>query len=111
VIDCFSARGFPLEEASEHFFLSIKVSFLVLWFSTFCFFVGIFRSISIYCLLQYIRVETCTIDIFKAQRYVIQWVKLWWGRLHTRNIDGFTELSRNQCFTLLETYVTPFGTL
>jgi hypothetical protein len=25
VIECFSTRGFPLEEASEHCFLSIKL--------------------------------------------------------------------------------------
>ena len=27
VIECFSAGGFPLEQESEHFFLSIKVLF------------------------------------------------------------------------------------
>jgi hypothetical protein len=35
VIELCSARGFPLEEASELGFLSIKVSFLVLLFSIF----------------------------------------------------------------------------
>jgi hypothetical protein len=41
VIVIFSTRGFPLEEASEVGFLSIKISLLVLLFSIFCCFIGI----------------------------------------------------------------------
>jgi hypothetical protein len=59
----------------------------------------------------FFRVETCTVGVFKAQRSVVQWVKLWWGRLHAGNTDGFMGLSRNQSFTLLETSVTLVGTL
>jgi hypothetical protein len=56
-------------------------------------------------------VETCTVSIFKEHRSIAQWVKQWWEKLHVGNIDDFTGLSRNQHFTLLETFKTPVGTL
>ena len=41
VIELCSTGGCPLKEASELTFLSIHVSFLVLLFSTFCYFTDI----------------------------------------------------------------------
>jgi hypothetical protein len=49
----------------------------------------------------------CIIDIFKAQRYVFQWVKQQWGILYTRNTYVFMGFPREKIFTLLETSVTP----
>jgi hypothetical protein len=53
------------------------------------------------------RVETCTIDVFKAQRYIIQWVKLWWGKLHTSDTNGFMGFPRNQSFSLVGNLCNP----
>jgi hypothetical protein len=48
VIDLYSVDVHPLEEASELGFISIKVSFIVLFFSILCFFMLIFFIIIIF---------------------------------------------------------------
>jgi hypothetical protein len=56
------------------------------------------------------RVETCTVDVFKAQRYFIQQVKLGMGKIICKKYKQFHMVTRNEIFTLLETSVTPIGT-
>jgi len=120
VIDLYSVDVHPLEEASELGFISIKVSFIVLFFSILCYFYA--DILHNYYFLLYIihlvlykwnqstflcinfrkkkfRVEMCTIDVFKAQRSIIQRVKLRLGRTSCRKYKGFHEL--------LETTISP----
>jgi hypothetical protein len=51
VIEHFSAGGFPLEEASQHCFISIKVLFLCCGFM-YCVVPSLFSIIFIFQLLQ-----------------------------------------------------------
>jgi hypothetical protein len=107
VIEHCSAGGFPLEEASEHCFLSIKVLFwccgfiycvVPLLFSAIFMFSAIIIDLVPYKWYQstflgrklwviFFRVETYS-DILKLQRYVIQHINPWSGSIHTGTTSG-----------------------
>jgi len=54
LIELFYVGGFPLKEASEHYFHSIKVLLLVLLFSLFCCSASICCYISVLLIIIYI---------------------------------------------------------
>jgi hypothetical protein len=58
----------------------------------------------------FFRVETCTIEIIKAHRYVFHGVKIQLGKTTCRKYRQFHGVTRNKCLTWLETSVTPIGT-
>jgi hypothetical protein len=58
----------------------------------------------------FFQVETCTVDVFKAQRSVVSVGKTVVGEDYMQEINMVSWVTRNHCFTLLETSVTPVGT-
>jgi hypothetical protein len=52
----------------------------------------------------------CTVGVFKAQRSVISMGKTVVGEDYMQEIQMVSWVTRNKCFTLLETSVTPVGT-
>jgi hypothetical protein len=128
VIERCSAGGCPLEEASEHCFLSIKVSF---WCCGSLHFVVplVFCYIFVFLIIDLVpnkwyqstflcgncgnffsRVETCTVTSLKHKDLSLQQGKTAVGKTTCRKYKRFHRVTRNKCFTLLETSVTPVGT-
>jgi hypothetical protein len=117
VIEKFSARGFPLEEANEHCFLSIKVLFwcfcfiyygVPLLFSAIFMFSSIIIDLVPYMWYKstflgrklwviFFRVEMYS-DILKLQRFVIQNINMQLGKHTCRNYKWY--LSKH-CWPLL----------
>ena len=129
VIELCFVGGFSIKEESELGFISIKVSFLVLWFSIFCCSTDIFCNILVstyyntYGTLQVVselfplhklwdffsRVEACIFFVLKAQWFVTQWVKLRLWKTTCKKYKRFHVVTQKKCLTLFKTSITHVG--